>query len=607
MRKNTIKKLMAFTLVGMLAVSNLSNVNVMAGNQKKEAQAGIVLETKDGIADFENGTANILLQGNDGQTLKGKEFQVHQLFHAENAAGGESIQYTLEQKYAAVLKTVVGEKLNKPAQEVTEYEIIDYIQTLNQNQVEGTQAEQKPEGSYSDFRYFVEEVRDAIRKENISGDTVKVIDTRQDNTVEIRGLTFGYYLVDEVSAVGGTHTASSLCMVSTANPDAEIHIKSDYPTIEKKIQEDDYKEMIGNDGWNDIGDYEIGQTVPYQFISHVPNMNGYHTYYFAWHDKMDKALTFKPETVQIVIKDADKEYVLDKSEFVLTENPTEEETFQVEIQDLKKIVDREFNKMNDLKENIYGQEITLRFDAVLNDNASNDTGRPGFENDVKLEFSNNPDSDGNGSTGETQWDTVVCFTYKLNGLKTNNHGTKLEGAKFRLYADAECTQEIYVKKDEKGYIVINRDSAGESVPENAVEMVSDEEGIFTIYGLDGGTYYLKETEAPAGYRPILDPIKLEVIPTYTDDRNNYLKGDGATDKTLKTLEFVAYINQFVNGAMKEDTVLLESNIEEGSGNLTVINEVGKKLPSTGSQMMIFVMGAGMLCMAFGLRKARKNK
>lgn len=449
MRKNKIKKLMAFTLVGMLAVSNLSGVKVMAGNQKKEAQAGTVLETKDGIADFENGTANILLQGNDGQILKGKEFQIHQLFHAENAAGGESIQYTLEQKYASVLKTVVGKKLNKPAQEVTEYEIIDYIQTLNHNQIEGTQAEQKPEGSYSDFRYFVEEVRDEIREENVSGNTVKVMDTRQDNTVEIRGLTFGYYLVDEVSAVGGTHAASSLCMVSTANPDAEVHIKSDYPTIEKKIQEDDNREQIGNVGWNDIGDYEIGQTVPYQFISHAPNMNGYHTYYFAWHDKMDKALTFKPETVQIVIKDGDKKYVLDKSEFVITENPTEEETFKVEIQDLKKIIDREFNKMNELKENIYGQEITLRFDAVLNDNAANDTGRPGFENDVKLEFSNNPDSDGDGSTGETPWDTVVCFTYKLNGLKTNNHGTKLEGAKFRLYADAECTQEVYVKKDEK--------------------------------------------------------------------------------------------------------------------------------------------------------------
>ena len=52
----------------------------------------------------------------------------------------------------------------------------------------------------------------------------------------------------------------------------------------KKIQEDDYKEMIGNDGWNDIADYEIGQTVPYKYESRVPNINGYDTYYYAWHD-----------------------------------------------------------------------------------------------------------------------------------------------------------------------------------------------------------------------------------------------------------------------------------------------------------------------------------
>ena len=399
-------------------------------------------------------------------------------------------------------------------------------------------------------------------------------------------------------------------MVNTANPNADIAIKSDYPIIEKKIQEDDNRKEIGNQGWNDIGDYEIGQTVPYQFISHVPNMNGYHTYYFAWHDKMDKALTFKPETVQIVIKDADTEYVLDKSEFIITENPTEEETFKVEIQDLKKIVDREFNKMNELKENIYGQEIVLRFDAVLNDDAANDTGRPGFENDVKLEFSNNPDGDGNGSTGETPWDTVVCFTYELNGLKTNNHGTKLEGAKFRLYSDEACENEVYLKKTDKGYNVINRDSlggtdhTGGTAPAEAVEMVSNEKGEFKIYGLDGGTYWLKETEAPTGYRPILDPIKLEVIPTYTDDRNNYIKGDGATDKTLKTLEYVAHVKQFVGGVMQEDTVLLDTSIEEGSGNLTVVNQVGTKLPATGSVLTILILAAGTLIVVYTFKKKK---
>ncbi|MFR3347939.1 MAG: hypothetical protein ACLTSC_00830 [Mediterraneibacter faecis] len=29
------------------------------------------------------------------------------------------------------------------------------------------------------------------------------------------------------------------------------------------------------DRWNDIGDYEIGQTVPYMYTSNVPDINGY--------------------------------------------------------------------------------------------------------------------------------------------------------------------------------------------------------------------------------------------------------------------------------------------------------------------------------------------
>lgn len=607
-----MKRLCVLALAGTVALTNLSGVTVFADNTVKEQRQvqRKITDTHKGVADFGEGTAKIVIKGNAGQSLVGKEFNVYQLFHAENSAGGESIQYTFNKEYENVLKAVVGRKLGKDPKDVTEYMVIDFIQTLNTNQVEGTQTPQQPEGSYSDFRYFVEELRNEMKKQGAESDVVKVTDTKADNSVDLVGLSFGYYIIDEVTQVQGEHSASSLCMVNTANPNADIAIKSDYPIIEKKIQEDDNRKEIGNQGWNDIGDYEIGQTVPYQFISHVPNMNGYHTYYFAWHDKMDKALTFKPETVQIVIKDADTEYVLDKSEFIITENPTEEETFKVEIQDLKKIVDREFNKMNELKENIYGQEMVLRFDAVLNDDAANDTGRPGFENDVKLEFSNNPDGDGNGSTGETPWDTVVCFTYELNGLKTNNHGTKLEGAKFRLYSDEACENEVYLKKTDKGYNVINRDSlggtdhTGGTAPAEAVEMVSNEKGEFKIYGLDGGTYWLKETEAPTGYRPILDPIKLEVIPTYTDDRNNYIKGDGATDKTLKTLEYVAHVKQFVGGVMQEDTVLLDTSIEEGSGNLTVVNQVGTKLPATGSVLTILILAAGTLIVVYTFKKKK---
>ena len=615
MKKKTLKMLYALALSTAVAVSG--GAGTIGTMQVAAAQARTMLNTQNGIADFRRGDASIIVQGNEGQTLKGKKFQVYKLFNAENSDGGESINYTFNELYEKSLKTVVGKKIGKEASKVTEYEVIDYIQSLNNNQVEGAQTEQNIEGSYSEFRYFVEELRDQIVKDKAAADVVNVTGVKEDNSIVIGGLEYGYYVVDEVSDVEGTHSAASMCIVNTANPKADVNIKSDYPTVIKKIQEDDNKENIGNDGWNDIGDFEIGQTVPYKFESNIPNINGYDTYYYAWHDVMDEALTFDPDSVAIHIRTEDKNYELAKDEFQVITNPGNGETFKVEIQDIKAIVDREFDQKNDLNENVYGQKVILRYNATLNDKAAEDTGRPGFENDVRLEFSNNPDHDGDGTTGYTPWDTVVCFTYKLNILKTNDHDLKLEGAKFRLYSDKELKNEVYVKKaEDEGYIVINRDTVGGSdhiggtTPQDSVEMVSNAKGEIKIYGLDTGIYYLKETEAPTGYRPLLDPIVLNLKATFTDERNDYVKGDGATDKTLQKLETTAHIKEFFDGAYKESDVDLTTDTSEGSSNLTVINKVGKKLPVTGSSMMLLMLTAGTALVTgafvYGKRQKKSN-
>lgn len=561
-----------------------------------------------GVINFGRGTASITIQGNTGQTLIGKRFNIYKLFHAENSAHGESVNYTFNSEYKTALQNLVGKALLKTPSQVTEYEVIDYIQTMNSNEVEGADASQTLEGRYSDFRYFVEDLRDEIVRLGNTSDTVTVTSVSNNNSIQIAGLEYGYYIVDEVSDNEGTHSASSLCMVSTANPNASVNMKSDYPSVVKKIQEDDHKDSIGNNGWNDIGDFEIGQIVPYKFESNVPNMNGYHTYYYAWHDVMDDALTFNKNSVSISISNGTKDYVLKADEFIISEN-TDGETFKVEIHDLKEIVDREFDNMDALGHNTYGQTVILTYNAILNDNAANDTGRPGFENDVRLEFSNDPDVTGEGNTGFTPWDTVVCFTYKLNVLKTNNHDQPLKNAKFRLYSDTDCTEEVYVKKAENGYHVINRDTSGDTTPDNAVEMSSQEDGTFIIYGLDQGIYYLKETDAPDGYRAILDPIVLTVEPTFTADRNNYVKGDGATEKTLQNLEYSAYIKQFLSGTYTENHNTLETDVKEGSGNLTVINQVGTKLPVTGSSAMLVLLtlGAGVMLVAKAIPSEKKKK
>lgn len=573
------------------------------------AEATQTYATPNGVADFGEGNASITITPNAGQSLVGKKFQVYKLFDAENAVDNESINYTWNNDYKTALQTVVGKKINKSASSVTEYDVIDYIQTLNTNKVEGAQADQKLEGRYSNYRHFVEALRDELVKEGLSPNTVNVTAVNAvDGSVKFSGLGYGYYLTDEVTAVQDTHSAASLILTNTANPDAQVNIKSDYPTLIKKINEDD-----NNVGWNDIGDYEIGQTVPYYHDTYVPNMNGYQTYKMIFHDKMDEALTFNKDSVSITISSNKKSYTLKSDEFKVVEN-SGEDTFYAEIPDLKAIVDKQFPEgMNNNNENTYGQSVRLNYNATLNDNASTRTGRAGFENTVRLEYSNNPDSDGNGSTGTTPWDTVVCFTYKINGLKVNNHNKLLKNAKFRLYSDENCTNEVYVKETADGYVVMNRDSlggtdhTGGTRPSNASEMASDAKGVFTILGLDQGTYYLKETDSPAGYRELQDPIVITIKPTFNADRNNYVSGEGATEKTLQKLEATAHVKEFLNGAYKESDTNLKTDVTDGAANITVVNYVGTKLPITGSNLTMICLGAGTITVVGALALDKKRK
>lgn len=617
-RHKALKRLGVYALVLSVIASGIAPVTkVYADNKKSEISTFAIKEvnTSTGVANFGRGNAKITINGNGAaQSLVGKKFNVYKLFDAVNSKNLESINYTLNPEYAQAIKNIVGVKLNKAPSTVTEYEVIDYIQSLNTNKVEGAHANQVLEGRYSNFRYFIEELRNEIVRLGIKSDVVNVTSVKPDNSIDISGLDFGYYIVDEVSNVQGSHSASSLCIVNTANPDATVQIKSDYPTVTKKMQEDD-----GNVGWNDIGDYEIGQTVPYKFVSNIPDINGYDTYYYAWHDRMDEALTFKKDSVSIVIRgnmgNTTKEYTLSPNEFNIVENPSADTTFKVVVSDMKDIVDREFNNKNNLNHNLYGQEVELRYNATLNDRAADNTGRPGFENDVKLEFSNDPDNSGAGSssTGETPWDTVVAFTYKINGVKVNDHNATLEGAKFRLYSDRDLQNEVYVKKSPNGYVVINRDSlggtdhVGGTVPQNAVEMVSDANGVFNIIGLDQGTYWLKETTAPDGYRPLLDPIEINVVPTFVQNRDFYVKGDGATDKALVSLEATALVRDFWEGLFHDNTLTLGTDVGAGSMNLTVVNKVGSKLPITGSGATLALIGLGSTMMAGSLVLSRRKK
>lgn len=519
---------------------------------------------------------SITIAGNQDQTLVGKTFHIYKLFDVRTSSDRQSVDYSWNPVYKSALQNTVGKALGKKAASVTEYEVIDYMASLNE------------EGHYSQMRYFVEDLRTEIEKTNSNDQIVfKVESTNDQNEAVLSGLEHGYYLVDEMS-VHGSHAAASLCMAQTANENIVIRIKSDYPEIIKKIEEDD-----NNVGWNDIADFEIGQTIPFKYETLVPDMNGYDTYKLVFEDRMDPSMDWYEDSVEIAISNGERTYTLKQNEWNV-HNDAYNHRFEVTIENLKEIVDTQFPEgMDDTGHNAYGQTITLRYDGYLKDEAADQTGRPGFENSVRLVYSNNPDANGTGEVGVTPWDTVVCFTYKIDGSKVNEAGTQLKDAKFRLYRDPDCTDEVFVKQGANGYIVSQKEG---------VEMVSDQQGQFIVHGLDQGMYYLKETKAPDGYRPLLDPIEIEIIPTFTEERNQYIEGDGAGDQVLKDLQANAIIKDGWNGSHG-----LETTVADGSVQLEVINKKGAVLPRTGSSMSLILLSSGTALALYALKKQKNDE
>ena len=530
------------------------------------------INTVNGIVGYNNGQAKIRILPNGNQSLVSKQFAVYKLFQAQ--ISNTSINYFYNEEYKDVIEDVVSNRLNKDS--ISEYEVIDYIQSL--------------EDHSSSLRELIEEIRDQLVSQGYSSDTFTVTNTLEDGSIEIQGLQPGYYMIDEITSVQDTHSAASLILLDTADDSCDIQIKSDYPSIIKKIEEDDL-----NIGWNDIGDYEIGQSIPYKYETYIPDIKAYNTYKMIFHDIMDEALTFDSDSVQIQISDSEKTYTVPSNQYSIVEN-TDNEIFIVQISDIKSIIDQQFS-------NGYGQKVLFTYNAYLNEKAKDRSGRAGFENKVALEFSNNPDTDGTNDTGMTPWDSVVCFTYQINAVKTNEENQSLQGAKFRLYRDENGTQEIKLKKVENVYVVMNEDYLSNAESD---EMISDENGLFNISGLDQGTYYLKETQAPDGYRKIQDSIKIVITPEFTTDRNSYYENQGASDQVLETLSANCEIKQFLNGLLNSGSKALQTDVQTGSIQLKIVNQTGSKLPVTGSSMTLILLAGGSLLMIAGLYNLRKQ-
>ena len=417
-----------------------------------------------------------------------------------------------------------------------------------------------------------------------------------DGNYVIEGLPAGYYLVkDQDGSLEGDADAATEYIVQVLGNVAMEPKDSDIPTVEKKVSEEDYHQDDGyGTTYNDVADWDIGDSVPFKLIGSIPDMSAYDTYEYIFTDTLSNGLTLQEGTVRVYIAvnrdDEVRDYtpLTEGEDYTLTVNNVANGggSFSIDFDDLKTAPYVDQGNRN---------FVIVTYDATLNANA--EIGLDGNPNDVYLEFSNNPNGDGLGRTAE---DTVIVFTYELDGTKVDgeNAETKLEGAEFVLLngghtrvahiEDGKLVGWINLPEGygDRNYNEIPYETWQALDGNTSVIMTSAAEGVFGVSGLDEGTYYLMEIKAPTGYNLLENALRLDIAAATANGQT--WAGDPAAALTALTID----VDQ--GGAQNGD-------VGTGAVALTVANNQGATLPETGGMgtTLFYVIG-GLLVAGAGI-------
>lgn len=388
-------------------------------------------------------------------------------------------------------------------------------------------------------------------------------------TYTISNLSAGYYFVKDTATLTADSDACTEFMLQLTK-NAEVAIKTDVPTSEKKVDdENDSNDNEDDVNWQDSADYDIGDKIPYKLTANLPdNVSAYDTYTLQFVDTMSKGLTYVENSAEIYVGNVKVNF-----EDPSTAEPTVTKCTDTEGKyvggtvltwNLGDIKVAPYNAGNDV-------QIRIEYKAELNENAV--IGSAGNPNKMHIIYSNNPNGEGEGKTPD---DTNIVFTYKVIVNKQDENQKPLTGATFALDKFVKNASGTETYKNIKGNW------------ETKAVLEGQQEYTFTWEGLDDGEYRIRETEAPSTYNKIEDIY-------FTVTAEHDILSD---DPTLTSL----------TGTTTTGKITFTSSTTNGSLSTNVINKKGATLPETGGigTRIFYAVGAVLMIGAAVLLITRKR-
>ena len=340
----------------------------------------------------------------------------------------------------------------------------------------------------------------------------------------------GYYLIVDTTYFNPGdfyHAYNSFFLLNV--PQAPYVVLVNHKVVKPYVEKEVYDNQDGTNeaGFGSSADHAINEEFQFKLTATLPASpdrayDYYKEYAVLFNDTLSNGITYD-RLDSVVIKSNGIPYDItnDSSMYEVDDSRLGSDNyFVVGIPDVK-ACGAGLN-LND------GATITVTYTAHLNEKAYVNTvgGGTDNKNSVYLEYSNNPRI--STSLDHTTTSEVCVYTYQLNNTKhqDSENGPVLEGAGFRLYSNEACNaeDEIKLKMNDDG--TYSRDFSTEG---KGVEMLSNKDGQFNVKGLDAGTYYLKETNPPAGYSACPDK---EIVISATHDVYNVSLAGNLSNKII---------------------------------------------------------------------------
>lgn len=392
--------------------------------------------------------------------------------------------------------------------------------------------------------------------------------TIADNATSVE-LPAGYYLLVDTSTPG-QDDARNTALLQMTNRDITIEGKYSVPSVDKSVQDTD-------GSWGESADWGIGSDVPFKLEGTLPtNYEDYEAYQYVFHDTLSAGLqlngTFDETdptevlsgvTVQVGDTDIGSNFTITYTNHQLT----------VACNNLKAIPGLTKDS-----------QIVVEYTAELLSTAV--IGGAGNKNEVYLEYANDPNATGDGTTSNTKKDEVLVFTYELDVTKVDgkDDNTTLANAEFVLLSSDKT----------KAARISNGKLVEWVAVSDGTKLTSGGDGKFVIAGLDAGGYYLRETKAPAGYNLLGSDIGITITATLDKSEDN---------PSLTALKI-----RVQNGP---DATATESNgnVTMGIVSTVVENVAGAQLPLTGGigTTVFYIAGSVLVLTAAVLSVTRKRR